>query len=338
MSPALVLKGGVRVKLQGLVKTPEHNDKCGVVIHEEGERWLVRLDGGKELKLKPANLVADPDAENRAPKTKKVEGSPEKKRARFGDDGGDVQVTVHEVGSQDEDGESSDEESEDPPFSTWANKVLTLKMLSSDGDSETETAFNPLFTHQVFYAPPAVKDGERMHEELLIGYESPEVEVVYAANTLRAWLDFRHKGTVPQKQLTQAGLFGRTNVLTSLEVRPARTAPRRDGAPCPAALPLTRACAQERVKSDYVPRRADVEADARGEFTPFGTRVSCDPAGDGAGGSDHTLEVFHSCPTSPAEVAYVRRMQTLVTWMIETGSAIEVPSPPPPSCCCPLRG
>jgi hypothetical protein len=34
--PVLNLKSGTRVKLHGLVKTPEHNDMCGVVVREEG--------------------------------------------------------------------------------------------------------------------------------------------------------------------------------------------------------------------------------------------------------------------------------------------------------------
>ncbi|KAJ1468363.1 hypothetical protein T484DRAFT_1855543, partial [Baffinella frigidus] len=123
-------------------------------------------------------------------------------------------------------------------------------------------------------------------------YESPEVEVVYAANTLRAWIDFRNKGTVPMKELSRAGLLARTNVLSSLE---------------------------ERVPSDYAPRRADVEQDATSDFTPFGALVSSEPAASDEG----AFEVYHSCPTTPEEVTYVKRMQTMVTWLIETGSVIQ---------------
>jgi hypothetical protein len=36
------------------------------------------------------------------------------------------------------------------------------------------------------------------------------------------------------------------------------------------------------------------------------------------------LQVYHSCPTTAEEVAYVKRMQTMVTWLIEAGSVIEV--------------
>mmetsp|Transcript_11716 Transcript_11716/g.23123 ORF Transcript_11716/g.23123 Transcript_11716/m.23123 type:complete len:503 (+) Transcript_11716:35-1543(+) len=218
---------------------------------------------------------------------------PCKKRARFADEEGKnmEEVMVEEA----EESGAESEEDELPPYSVVGNDVTTIKMLSASNKEGLEDSFSPTYTHQVFRVKPS-EDAEAVHEELIIGYENPRVEIVYAGNTLKAHVDFKHDGTVDVKLLRNERL-ARTNVLDAIHTH---------------------------VPSDYAARRCEVEADAaRTDFSPLGELVESVPGSK----EGETLELLHFTADTPEATTFVNRLQTLVLWTIETGSGIKVPDP-----------
>jgi curved DNA-binding protein CbpA len=53
----LLLSPGIRVNIRGLDGAPQYNGHIGKIIKEfDGERYLLELQGGKQIRVKPANL------------------------------------------------------------------------------------------------------------------------------------------------------------------------------------------------------------------------------------------------------------------------------------------
>eukprot|EP00802_Teleaulax_amphioxeia_P009965 Tamp_09990.p1 GENE.Tamp_09990~~Tamp_09990.p1 ORF type:complete len:580 (-),score=204.40 Tamp_09990:276-2015(-) len=292
-SDGLALRAGRAVRIDGLQKRADLNGRKGRVVRQEGERWVVKVAGLDEIALMPANLVAE---------------EPEKKRARFAPDaetGSRESSMDDESASGDaEDGEeggSEDEDSEDkaPQHTRWAEEVTTIRMLRGGAGAGVECEagrFAPLYTHQVFYTAQG-KDEEasdRERQELIIGYDEPKLEISYAANSLKAHVEFSCKGQVDVKLLKQESL-SRTPVLNSLH---------------------------KRVPMDYATKLSAVQAEAEAPFSPLGTLLEEEKLPDGG-----LLQVFHFTADSPEAVKLVQRMQTFAVWLIETGQAIEVPDP-----------
>ena len=251
------------------------------------------MAGLDEIALMPANLVAE---------------EPEKKRARFAPDAetGSRESSMDDEsasgdGEDGEEGGSEDEDSEDkaPPHTRWAEEVTTIRMLRGGAGAGVECEagrFAPLYTHQVFYTAQ-VKDEEasdRERQELIIGYDEPKLEISYAANSLKAHVEFSCKGQVDVKLLKQESL-SRTPVLNSLH---------------------------KRVPMDYATKLSAVQTEAEAPFSPLGTLREEEKLPDG-----DLLQVFHFTADSPEAVKLVQRMQTFAVWLIETGQAIEVPDP-----------
>mmetsp|Transcript_35756 Transcript_35756/g.86431 ORF Transcript_35756/g.86431 Transcript_35756/m.86431 type:complete len:498 (-) Transcript_35756:100-1593(-) len=213
------------------------------------------------------------------------------KRARFADEEG---KNVEEVMEEAEESGEESEEEELPPYSVVGNDVTSIRLVSGSCDDGEGRTFNPTYTHQVFRVK-ASEDAEVQHEELIIGYENPRIEITVASNTLKAHVDFKHDGTTDVKLLRNERL-SRTNVLDAIQTH----------VPC-----------------DYAPRRSDVEEDAaRTDFVPLGALISSEDGKDGA-----TLELYHFTGETPEAARFVRRLQTMVLWTIETGSFIKVPDP-----------
>ena len=175
------------------------NGKNGLVVQEkEDEKFAVKLEEGTEVVLKAANLVLDEqEAESK-------QSNPKAKRARFADDPSEITTVeqkrkslksamteeVDEIEISDDDEE---EERDDPPYSTWANKVITIRFIRNKKDSGICFNLKNGYTHQVvqrdsqsIFAPYALivandqvfyqekKSGgdevDKLHEELIIGY------------------------------------------------------------------------------------------------------------------------------------------------------------------------
>lgn len=162
----------------------------------------VKIPGIDEVSLLASNLVAD---------------EPEKKRARFSpeDEGSKGKDSMEDGASSDEDDEEGEEDGDDedeaPPHTRWAEEVTSIRMIKGGAGAGVECEvgrFVPLYTHQVFYTPKNKLDteAERENQELIIGYEDPELELVYAANTLKAYLEFRNSAKVDIKLLKQNNL------------------------------------------------------------------------------------------------------------------------------------
>ncbi|EKX54736.1 hypothetical protein GUITHDRAFT_99389 [Guillardia theta CCMP2712] len=211
------------------------------------------------------------------------------KRARFAEKVEEsVTIEREEAEDVDDDGES---EEEDVPYSCWANEVTKIKMIVGD-DEGSAIEFNPLFTHQVFFNEQPGAE-ERIHEELIIGYHEPKVVVNYAANTLSSSVDFKHDGPVDMKQLRQFGL-NRTNVLDSVE---------------------------SRMPHDLKDNNIDkVEKDAKAEFTPYGSEIFNEKLSD-----TEEVSILHFIADKDEVVPYVKGLQSLAMWCIETAGCIEVP-------------
>jgi hypothetical protein len=141
---------GKRVRVQGLNGRAELNGKFGIVLQvKEEEKFTVKLDEGTEIILKAANLVLDGEE----PKLEGKQPEPKAKRARFSDDieimedcaQSAAEGTVDEVQAEDDEGS----ENEDPPYSTWANKAVTLRFIKSKTDAGISFNLKKGFTHQV---------------------------------------------------------------------------------------------------------------------------------------------------------------------------------------------
>ena len=275
------LRPGRTVRIEGLMGKPELNGKTGRLLRQEGERWVVKVPGQDEMSLPPTRLVAE---------------EPEQKRARFAEGAGASNPRGAEMdespGELDEGDEDEIEEDKAPPHSRWAEEVTTIKIVNGAGSAGQ---FPPLYTHQVFFTQREGDNAEREHQELIVGYEEPKLEIVYAGNCLKAGISFSHSGQpVEVKRLKQHGLT-RTSILNSLHTR---------------------------VPMDYAAKMADVQAEAQAPFTPLGTLRDEETLSDGS-----RVQIFHFTADSPAAVEFVRRMQTFAVWLIETGQGIEVPDP-----------
>jgi hypothetical protein len=80
--------------------------------------------------------------------------------------------------------------------------------------------------------------------------EKPEIEIVYASNSLKAWVNFKCANTYEVKQLRPHNL-SRTNVYNSIHSR----------VPC-----------------DYATKLSAVEAEAEAAFTPIGALIESEKA------------------------------------------------------------
>ncbi len=78
--------------------------------------------------------------------------------------------------------------------------------------------------------------------------EKPEIEIVYASNSLKAWVNFKCAETIDVRQLKQHNL-SRTNIYNSIQTL----------VPC-----------------DYATKLAAVEAEAEANFTPLGNLVAAE--------------------------------------------------------------
>jgi hypothetical protein len=145
---------GKRVRVQGLNGRAELNGKFGTVLQvKEEEKFAVKLDDGAEIILKAANLALDGEE----PKIEGRQPEPKAKKARFSDD-----IEIMEDSAQpaaagknivEDEGQEVDDEStenEDPPYSTWANKAVTLRFIKSKTDPGLSFNLEKGFTHQVF--------------------------------------------------------------------------------------------------------------------------------------------------------------------------------------------
>jgi hypothetical protein len=286
------LKPGRQVRIEGMQKKVELNGKKGKIIRLEGERWVVKVSGMEEVSLSAANLVVE---------------EPERKKARFSTDveGIKGKGTMKDASSEsesDEDGKEDDEDDEEdkaPPHSRWAEEVTTIRLIAGGAGAGVEREigrFQPLYTHQVFYKARNKEDvdTEREHQELIIGYEDPHLEIVYAANSLKACAQWRNSAQVDIKLLREHHLT-RTSVLDSV---------------------------QTRVPMDYATKLSAVQTEAEAPFTPLGTLREHETLPDGS-----SLQIFHFTADTPETVKLVNRMQTFAVWLIETGQPIEVPDP-----------
>jgi hypothetical protein len=252
----------------------------------------VKCPGLDEISLLPVNVVVE---------------EPDHKRARFADStdskiSHSMEVAQGDEAEEDEDEEDGDEEDGDeedkaPPYTRWAEEVTTIRMIKggANGGAENEAGrFAPSYTHQVFYNERGSGDNveDRADQELIIGYEDPELEITYAANSLKAYFEFRHSAQVAVKLLKQNNLT-RTSTLNSLH---------------------------SRVPMDYATKLSEVQDEANAPFTPVGALHDQEELPDGS-----LLQIFHFTVESPEAVQFVRRMQTFAIWMIETGSVLEVP-------------
>jgi len=237
---------------------------------------------------------------------------PEMKRARFAQEDAAGKKSSKDTGSSAEAEEDSEEDKdseeaaaeakvedeEKPQHSCWAEDVTTIRMIKGGAGDKSEVGrFSPLFTHQVFYTPGDVLDADenkRTHRELIIGYEEPTLEIVYAANSLKAFIDFRKKTEVETKLLKRDNL-SRTSILN---------------------------CLHKRVPMDYATKLSAVQSEAETPFMPIGTLREEEQLEDGS-----SLQIFHFIADNPEAVKLVNRMQTFAVWLIETGQAIEVPDP-----------
>jgi hypothetical protein len=289
------LRAGRSVRIEGLKKRTELNGLKGKVVRQEGERWVVQVKGLDEVALGPANLVVE---------------EPEKKRARFAADGEAAckdssmhDATASEAGEdgesreEEEGGEDEDSEDQAPPHTCWAEEVTTIRMLRGGAGVGVECEvgrFRPEYTHQVFYTPQGKEDDEALRElqELIIGYDEPKLDISYAANSLKAHIEFSCKGRVEQKLLKKDNL-SRTSILDSLH---------------------------KRVPMDYATKLSAVQAEAEAPFEPLGTMREEEKLPDGS-----SLQIFHFTADTPEAVKLVHRMQTFAVWLIETGQPIEVP-------------
>ena len=231
---------------------------------------------------------------------------PEKKRARFAvdeTDSGKDEMQVKESGEDsmeddEEDGEDKEEEDEAPEFTRWAEEVTTIRLINGGvGSDSVAGEFPPAYTHQIFFTPrPSASqtdgEGSRGHQELIIGYEDPRLEVVYAANTLKSFFRFQHSAQVEVKLLRKAGLT-RTSIINAL---------------------------QTNVPTDWSTKLSEVQEEVDKPFTPIGALREEETLPDGS-----RLQIFHFTADSDEAVKLVRRMQTFAIWLIETGQSIEVP-------------
>lgn len=195
---------GRNVRIEGLQKKTEINGKKGKVVRLEGERWVVKVEGMDELALSAANLVVDEPAQKRARFAQEAEVKDKDSMEDASSSDGEAE--------EDADGEGSGEEDEAPPYTRWGEEVTTIRMIKGGPSSgiECEVArFRPHYTHQVFYTSKSKEDNEsdREHQELIIGYENPELEIVYAANSLKAYIEFRHSAQVQRVVIMSPCLY-----------------------------------------------------------------------------------------------------------------------------------
>jgi hypothetical protein len=163
---------GKRVRVEGLTGRVDLNGKLGTVsqVKEEG-KFAVKLEEGTEVILKSANLVIEETA------AKKEQPEPRTKRARFADEPSEIKTVVSkgkkkapEMQDDDEEIEISDEdeeENDDPPYSTWANKVVTIRLIRNKTDEGICFNLEKGYTHQVLSLCQALRKHENSDTHVL---------------------------------------------------------------------------------------------------------------------------------------------------------------------------
>ena len=144
---------GKRVLVEGLTGRTELNGKSGVVLQaKEEDKFAVKLDEGTEVILKAANLALEKG------KSEGNSAEPKPKKARFADNTEEIpsnhqknkkgksRMTEEEDCIEVEDDDSQDD---DPPYSTWANKAVTIRLIRSSKDAGISFNLENGYTHQV---------------------------------------------------------------------------------------------------------------------------------------------------------------------------------------------
>jgi hypothetical protein len=201
----------------------------------------------------------------------------------------------------------------DPKWLTQAQEAVRIKMVLGDSAEKTWRGdpFPPLYAHQVF-GP----------DEAIVGYQSPRVEISYAADSLVASISFSHSGAA------RKGEVKRTDVID---------------------------CIKRNVPSDYInaTRLPSFVKMTRGAFEPPGNMVhdytDFDLGRDEAylkrtreecGGSSVRYQAFHWKGVGNVtdgnedddlekqnELDLVKRAQSLAIWFIERSSYIDMTDP-----------